>query len=307
MAVYLGEEEIGSIVDLSIPAENLDTELTEQEELLTTLEADVNALEDKPKSDIQYMIDQTNSCANLFYKYNGTDLSFVKNLDTSNATSMKDMFYACTNLATVDLSHFNTSNVKDMSSMFYSCNKFTSLDLINFNTSKVTTMGDMFNSCSNLTSLDLSSFDTSKATTMSGMFYRCSSLPNIIGSIDCISAQYLSNMFANCTKLIDVTLKNIKKSLSLSQSKSLSDNSLINTFKELWDLTGQTSQTLTLSTTSKENIANIYVKLVDVTDEMLATDPNASNKKPCVVCESTDDGAMTLIEYATTQKNWAIA
>ena len=39
---------------------------------------------------------------------------------------------------------------------------------------------------------------------------------------------------------------------------------------------------------------------------MRAEDEYIDNKKPCVVCESTDEGAMTLTEYAIS-KNWAIA
>lgn len=86
----------------------------------------------------------------------------------------------------------------------------------------------------------------------------------------------------------------------------LTDESLINTAKELWDLTGATSQTLTMSTASNARFDAIYVKLVDVTEEMIAEDEYVSNKKPCVVCESTDEGAMTLREYVIS-KNWALA
>lgn len=265
-------------------SENLDTELSEQEELLNDLEADVNALEDKPKSDVQYMIDQTNSCSYLFYEFKGTELDFVKNLDTSNVTSMYRMFNRCTSL--------------------------TSLDLSNFNTENVTTMYEMFKECTLLTSLDVSNFNTSGVTNMSYMFYNCKYLTDIIGTIDMIKATNVSVMFSYCQKLENVTLKNIKKSLTLGNGTTwgtkLSNATLINTIQQLWDLTGSSSQTLTLSTDSKTNIANIYVKLIDVTEEMLAQDPYAANKKPCVVCEPTDEGAMTITEYAIS-KNWAIA
>jgi hypothetical protein len=74
----------------------------------------------------------------------------------------------------------------------------------------------------------------------------------------------------------------------------------------LHDLTGGTTQTLTLSNPIKTKIDAIYVKLIEPTDEMIANDPYITNKKPCVVCESTDAGAMTLREYGIS-KNWQIA
>ncbi len=59
-------------------------------------------------------------------------------LDTSNVTSMGDMFSGCSSLTSVgDLSGWNTSNVTYMLSMFASCSKL-SADCSNWNVSKVT-------------------------------------------------------------------------------------------------------------------------------------------------------------------------
>jgi surface protein len=263
-----------------------------------------------PTDMLQARVDGDNSCAYLFYNYKGTDLSFIKGLDTSNATDMMYMFNNCTNLESVDLSNFNTENVTNMSSMFGSCSSLASLDISNFNTENVTNMSSMFYDCSSLTSLDLSSFNTSKVSNFQQIFRGCTNLTKVIGEIDLIKATNTSSMFIGTTSLTDVTLKNIKKLLEIGNGTSygfnLSNATLINIIQELWDLTGSTSQTLYMSTASKNNITNIYVKLIDVTDEMLAQDPYAANKKPCVVCEPTDEGAMTITEYAIS-KNWAIA
>lgn len=233
----------------------------------------------------------------------------ISNFNTSNVESFSNLFYSCKALTNLNLSSFETSKLTSMLSMFSKCSALTELDLSNFNTSNVTDMGSAFDGCSELALLDLSSFDTRKVSSMSNMFSDCSKLTSI-SNIDMIRNKYTSNMFKNCTNLTNLQLKNIKKSLTIGSGTSyghlLTNESLINTIQQLWDLTGTTSQTLTMSTTSKENIANIYVKLVDVTDEMLAQDEYAGNKKPCVVCESTDAGAMTLTEYATS-KNWAMA
>jgi surface protein len=264
--------------------DDLNKELTEQEEELTGLEEEVNALSDKPTDMLQLRVDYGKSCLYLFYSYRGETLDFITRL--------------------------STVGVNNMGGMFYSCNKVTEIPLTNLDTSEVTNMGSMFYRCQLVTSLDLSSFDTAKVTSMASMFNDCSVLKKIYGTLDMISVTGTSTMFSACEALENVTLKNIKVSLAMGSGTSygtlLTNDTLINTFKELWDLTGSTTQTLTLSTTSKNNIANIYVKLVTPTPEEIEADPNIVYKKPCVVCDSTDDGAMTLTEYATS-KNWAIA
>lgn len=86
----------------------------------------------------------------------------------------------------------------------------------------------------------------------------------------------------------------------------LDDPTIINTAKELWDLTGATSRTLTVATAVSAKLDTIYVKLIDATEEMIANDPNITSKKPCEVCSETDEGAMTLREYIVS-KNWTIS
>ena len=103
--------------------------------------------------------------------------SYKPDFNTSNVTSMYEMFRNCINLQSLDLSNFDTSNVTDMSYMFTFCINLQSLDLSNFDTSNVTDMSGMFNYCSKLQSLDLSNFDTSNVTTyMFDMFYDCNNL-----------------------------------------------------------------------------------------------------------------------------------
>lgn len=175
----------------------------------------------------------------------------------------------------------DTSNVTNMYYTFASCNKLKSLPKLN--TINVKDMRGIVTSCSRLVTVSL---------------------------LDMISVTQNVLMFSYCTNLTNLTLKNIKVSLEIGSGTSwgtlLTDESLINTAKELWDKTGSTSQTLTVSTTSNSRFDAIYVKLVDATADMIAQDEYITNKKPCVVCESTDTGAMTLREYVVS-KNWALA
>lgn len=259
----------------------------------------LNKLNTSNVTDMSYMF---NRCSNL----DELDLS---SFDTSNVNTMREMFSSCHSITQLDLSSFNTEKVTSMQNMFAYCKKLVDLNISKFNTSNVQYMTSMFYECNELPQLDFSGFDTNKTEYTNGMFYRCYKL-HTINNLNLISVTNTNSMFYDCTKLTNLILRNIKCNLQLGSSISyghlLTDESIINTFKELWDLTGQTSQKLTLSLTSNSRTEQIYVKLVDVTDEMLAQDQYAGNKKPCVVCESTDEGAMTLKEYGIS-KNWSIA
>lgn len=251
---------------------------------------------------------KVSNMTNMFYEYQGDSLD-VTNFNTSNVTSMSGMFQKCSLITTLDVSKFNTSKVTDMSYMFYECFELKTLDVSNFDTSKLTSVTNMFRDCRRLTELNLSSFDTSRAIGVMS-FAGCYELKNIIGTLDMISMNSLTGMFTYCYALESVTLKNIKKALQIGSRTTwghlLDDPTVINTAKELWDLTGATSQVLTVSTPTDAKFDTIYVKLIEATDEMIADDPNIIYKKPCEVCESTDEGAMTLREYIIS-KNWTIS
>ena len=164
--------------------------------------------------------------------------------------------------------------------------------------------------CSKLTIFP--SLDMSSSNSTDFMFNGCVSLTTI-ELLDMISSTKTTSMFANCKELANLTLKNIKFYLTIGSGTSwgtkLTDESIINTAKELWDNTANAlggTRTLTLSTPSNARLDDIYVKLIEATADMIANDEYITNKKPCVVCESTDEGAMTLREFILS-KNWTIA
>ena len=103
-------------------------------------------------------------------------------------------------------------------------------------------------------------------------------------------------------------MKNIKVNLQVGLGTSwghlLTVDSLLHLCKELINV-GE-SKTLTVGTANLEKLANIYVKTIDITDEMRAEDDLIDSKLPFEVCESTDDGAMLITSYVT-QKNWKLA
>lgn len=263
----------------------------------------------------------TSNVTNMSYMFNNckkltsVDLS---NKDTSNVTDMSYMFKGCYDLKSVNLSGCDFSSVTSLVETFYTNYDLEELNLENTNFSNVTALNRTFSNNNALKVLDLRGFTTSKITKFYYPFHWLASLETILGDLDVGGAgtggfNWVSDIFYGDENLKNVTLKNIKQTIGIGSGTSygtlLTNETLINTAQELWDNTDNAlggSRTLTLSTASKNNIANVYVKLIDITDEMIANDPYISNKKPCVVCESTDEGAMTLTEYVIS-KNWAIA
>ena len=84
-----------------------------------------------------------NSSYNGFNTTEGIKILSIKKwkIDTSNVTSMYEMFRACTKLTNLDLSSFNTSNLTSMNFMFYRCSNINKLYLSSsfFNSTSLTT------------------------------------------------------------------------------------------------------------------------------------------------------------------------
>ena len=57
------------------------------------------------------------------------------------------MFYHCQQITEINLSHFDTSEVTSMLDMFSGCTELTSVNLANLNASKLTETQDIFADC----------------------------------------------------------------------------------------------------------------------------------------------------------------
>ena len=174
----------------------------------------------------------SNTSAKYLYK-SDKKLVYAPNIDTSNVTTMYNMFIDCDSLISVPLFNtinvtnmdsmfnrcyklttviaFDTSNVTNMSSMFYGCNSITTVPL--YNTSKVTNMYSMFYNCTSLQSVPL--FDTNNVTNMYSMFNGCKSLTTI-PEFDTSKVDNMSYMFNLCTNITSVPLFNTSNVNSMS-------------------------------------------------------------------------------------------
>ena len=138
-----------------------------------------------------------------------TNLS--NNLDTSNVTDMRNMFYNCTELTTIPL--IDTSNVTDMRNMFTGCTALTVIPLLN--TSSVTNMAYMFNDCVSLATIPL--MNTSNINNMDFMFNGCIALTDV--SLDnilqmCINA----TNYTGVKKLYNLGFRNTDYSVNKIQA-----------------------------------------------------------------------------------------
>lgn len=107
-------------------------------------------------------------------------IDYLNSIRPDRIVSLLD---GCKALTTIDLTNLDTSEVTNMRYVFYQCNALTSLDLSTWDTSKVTFMENLFYYCTNLRVLDLTGWDTSSVVAsdaMEMMFTKCDNLQYLI-------------------------------------------------------------------------------------------------------------------------------
>jgi hypothetical protein len=177
------------------------------------------------------------------------------------------------------------------------------LDLINV----TTTANYLFYNCAKLTKIELT--NTQNITGLSYAFSGCTSLTDV-GVIDArnITDNNSGGAFGNCVNLTRLKIMNCRVNITIGSGTSYGHlivvEDLISIVYHLCKVLGST-RTLTVGSANLEKLANVYVKTIDITDEMRAEDDLIDEKLPFVVCESTDEGAMLITEYIVL-KNWQL-
>lgn len=151
-----------------------------------------------------------------FYRSNWDMSEFVKQIDTSNMTSMSYMFggipIGSADISLLDLSHFNTSNVRYFYQMFYGSSGIRALNVSNWDMSSCannsSALQDMFAAMTNLVELDLSTWKNFKPQSLYDFFYNCTSLQWLdLSSFDTSALTDVRQMFRGCTKLRHLDLR----------------------------------------------------------------------------------------------------
>lgn len=133
---------------------------------------DIKASVEKVEFDSSFKNARPKSCAYWFYMFKALKAIYgMKYLNTSECTSMSNMFKSCELLTDIDVSYFNTLKVKNMSMMFAHCAKLTALNLSSFGIDNVTNMDNMFLECSELTTIYCNEAWSCNSST--NMFYGC--------------------------------------------------------------------------------------------------------------------------------------
>ncbi|MCC8038202.1 MAG: BspA family leucine-rich repeat surface protein [Bacteroidales bacterium] len=137
----------------------------------------------------------------LFYNVKSESVDYSE-LDTSNVTSIRNMFRSCVNMKSIDLTGMNTSNVTSLEYMCTSCSSLASFTFGGMDTSKVTHFDYTFNGCTSLETLDFRGQDFSSVKYTMDLFSGCTSLKTIYFDEDALPQLYqLQGMFDGCTAL----------------------------------------------------------------------------------------------------------
>ena len=151
-------------------------------------------------------------------------------IDSSNATTMREMFRDCPSLIAVP--EMDTSSVTTMRTMFQHCHALTTVP--DMDTSQVTIMDYMFYSCSSLTTAP--EMDTSSVTSMREMFSRCSSLTTV-PDMDTSQVTNMREMFYTCSSLTDGNVRLIGKRWIVDTLRMIQGSGL--TRQPFYDSSGQ--------------------------------------------------------------------
>ncbi len=168
----------------------------------------------------------------FYYFYNMTRIDGLEYLNTSEVTTMYEMFSNCESLQSLSgIENYDVSKVVDMEYLFCGCESLESLDISRWDMSQVTNALSMFNYCSKLTSitgieemdvenlqvasymfagtslknLDLSGWNTANLANISGMFDSCKSLETL--NLDGWKTDHLTTMnsaFIGCSVLKNI-------------------------------------------------------------------------------------------------------
>lgn len=213
------------------------------------------------------------------------------------------LFYQSNNTPVFPINPAYITRCTTLSNAFYN-NRFDvvpDLDLPN-----VTDLENAFNGCTNL--VTVGKLNTPALTSFTRAFSGCTSL----SSIESIDLRNVANgsrdgdyEFTGCTSLTYVGLRNIQCGLNLSACTLLTTECLIRIIYETCKAP-TLSRYMNLGTANKDKLADVYVRLITVTDAMREEDDLIDLKKPFELCQSTDEGAMLILDYLDNDLNYTI-
>ena len=150
-------------------------------------------------------------------------------LDTSDVTSFANMFYGSTNLKTIDVSNWDTSKVTNIGSMFYGCTNLKEVKgMDNFDVSKVTNCTSPLRNTA-VEIIDLNKWDVSNWTKMNEIFREVKATHIYVDKWNTSNVTSFQNAFLYCQKLqyLDITNWDFSSATTVFQ---MFQNTLIKNF-----------------------------------------------------------------------------
>ena len=170
-------------------------------------------------------------------------LQYVPKINTSNMTSMKNMFYSAGSI--VYIADLDTRKSTNFVSMFENCESLVKAP--NMDTSNGTDFTRTFYNCRDLVEIPI--YDFSSATVMNNTFYLCQSLITA-PSIDFHTVPDVTGLFQGCKNMENVPVFNassVKKFKNMyDYCQKLSNTALNNILSMCATMSGSTTDTKTL-------------------------------------------------------------
>jgi hypothetical protein len=222
-----------------------------------------------------------------YFCYYGARYNAFLRMDKSKARKFGYLFgYFNTLKAAPELDWTNITNAEGA---FYQCNVLDGE--IELSLPSAVAVVNLFSHCYKIKKIILRK--TKNGLNFPGVAYRCWELDSLI--IENAKGGGFKNVITECYKLTNLYIGNITENLQVASGTSwghlLTVESLVGLIQEL--IPSTTLKTLTMGSVNLEKIANLYCRITDDTSEKLTME----------LCESTDEGAMTLEQYALL-KNW---
>lgn len=138
---------------------------------------------------------------------NLVELKGIETFDTSQVTSMKEMFYKMTSLKSLNLNEWDTSNVTSLYNTFAYDKNLENLDVTEWQTGNVTTLAGTFYSLENLSELEISSWQTNQVKSLLNTFGYSAKLKKLpVGKWQTNLVTDMSGAFSNLTELNSLDL-----------------------------------------------------------------------------------------------------
>ena len=120
-------------------------------------------------------ISELDDLCGIFGGLNKVEVVDISGWNTSNVTTMEDMFSFCDKLKNIiGIENLDVSKLEDATSMFYYCKNLVELDLTNWNPVSLQHTYEMFSGCSNLKIIEnIENWQLPNIKNVRQMFYNC--------------------------------------------------------------------------------------------------------------------------------------